>query len=70
MPSMKEEKQDWRSKLQDEVVLDQTEAETLATQACLAAGATEATARSLVDATCRRAFWSSDARVPALRGLP
>ncbi|PCK86563.1 malate dehydrogenase [Rhizobium sophoriradicis] len=42
--------------MSDEVVLNQAEAEALAMRACLAAGATEATARSLVDATLSAAL--------------
>ncbi|MBB3649642.1 LDH2 family malate/lactate/ureidoglycolate dehydrogenase [Rhizobium sp. BK619] len=49
----------------DEILLDQTEAEALAMRACLAAGAGEATARSLVDATLSAAIYG-----PAMLGFP
>ncbi|OWV91890.1 malate dehydrogenase [Rhizobium sp. N122] len=51
--------------MSDEVVLDQAEAEALAMRACLAAGATEATARSLVDATLSAALYG-----PSTLGFP
>ncbi|MDC9835774.1 Ldh family oxidoreductase [Rhizobium binxianense] len=51
--------------MSDEVVLDQVEAEALAMRACLAAGAGEATARSLVDATLSAALYG-----PAMLGFP
>jgi LDH2 family malate/lactate/ureidoglycolate dehydrogenase len=62
---MKEEKQDWKFKMQDEVVLDQAEAAKLAIRACLAAGAKEATARSLVNATLSAALYG-----PSTLGFP
>ena len=49
----------------DEILLDRTEAEALAMRACLAAGAGEATARSLVDATLSAALYG-----PAMLGFP
>ncbi|MDR9780792.1 Ldh family oxidoreductase [Rhizobium redzepovicii] len=51
--------------MSDEVVLNLAEAEALAIRACLAAGATEATARSLVDATLSAALYG-----PATLGFP
>lgn len=50
-PSTKAEKRDWRFRVSEEVSLGLAEAEELAMRACRAAGAGEATARSLVDAT-------------------
>ncbi|WHO75811.1 Ldh family oxidoreductase [Rhizobium sp. BT03] len=49
----------------DEILLDRTEAEALAMRACLAAGAGETTARSLVDATLSAALYG-----PATLGFP
>lgn len=51
--------------MQDEVVLDQAEAAKLATRACLAAGAKEATARSLVNTTLSAALYG-----PSTLGFP
>ncbi|ANK88989.1 MULTISPECIES: Ldh family oxidoreductase [unclassified Rhizobium] len=51
--------------MSDEVLLDQSEAETLAIRACRAAGAAQSTARSLVDATLSAALFG-----PATLGFP
>ncbi|MDK1374167.1 MULTISPECIES: Ldh family oxidoreductase [unclassified Sinorhizobium] len=51
--------------MSDEVVLNQVEAEKLATRACLAVGAKETTARSLVDATLSAALYG-----PSTLGFP
>lgn len=68
---MKEEKQDWKFKMQDEVVLDQAEAAKLATRACLAAGAIGShRPLSRKRHFVRRALWTFHARIPPLGGLP
>lgn len=51
--------------MSDEILLGRTEAEALAMRACLAAGAGEATASSLVDATLSAAIYG-----PAMLGFP
>jgi LDH2 family malate/lactate/ureidoglycolate dehydrogenase len=56
---------DWRIDMSDEILLAQTEARDLTTRACLAAGANQASTRSLVDATLSAALYG-----PPVLGFP